>query len=583
MGGRIGVVASASGRRCDTRATQSQPVEPAGACEMVRAGAEWASWTTGGALGAELAMAPAGRSIPGCLPPAIGSTPMRHSTELDALGCYSRTLRHLQEQMTTAPTAQHMQAAAAHLDGLAGSEFRRVVPATDRRRLGTFFTGGELRARVVRPHRRAIGAGGMVIDPACGFGDLLLAAAELIPSDWAPQQRIDHLATHLHGRDVLSPLVGIALQRLDLWARAALAATPSDSVIKQMRQPRDYGVVTGDALDGSVDWAAYSIVLLNPPYTSISLDPARSWGGGRVTQAAPFTLDVLQQLEPGTSMAAILPDVLRTGSRYERWRREVERHSEVTDVDVYGKFDRWTDVDVFVLHLKRRDVARTARVPLAHERRAMSISAGAATEYQTQQHAAFMNRSGSTVDASSDADLSAPSGAVVGWWQSAPSAGGVLGGIADISVGDVVPHRHLSDAFSPPEGSSKRRVRYLTIHNLPIGIELTHSPDTVRFHGRTHKGPFVVLRRTSAPSGNTGVPRLRPSIYLGADAVAVENHLIVVKPRSVDVRALAQAMTLPAVTHWLDHRLRLRHLTVTALRQMPVSLLGLEAHDGRGD
>lgn len=507
---------------------------------------------------------------------------MRDTTDLDELGSYSRTLQLLQAEMETGSADQHLVTAAAHLDGLAGREFRRVVSAPTRRRLGTFFTGSELRARAVGPYRRVIAAGGRVLDPACGFGDLLLAAADLIPTTWAPRRRVDHLASHFHGRDLLGPLVSIAAQRFDLWAKLTMHEA-TQNLIDKRRGPLAHGLTTGDALDGSVNWPAYSLLLLNPPFTSVRLVPNRSWAGGRITQAAPFTLDVLIELAPGTSMAAILPDVLRTGSRYGRWRREIEARAEVKGVDVYGRFDRWTDVDVFVLHLKRHEPATASRKGRPQARMASLPADRVSPAQRTGLHADSVIEPNSLMLDPVHPSTATPSDAGGSWWRTDASTGAKLQDIAVISVGDVVPHRHLDDAFVPPAGSYAKEFQFLTVHNLPIGGELTESPDTVRFHGRTHHGPFVVLRRTSAPSRDTGTPRLRASLYLGADPVAVENHLIVVKPRKqcpMSVRALALALTSKAVTDWLDHRLRLRHLTVTALRQMPVTLLAIK--DGHG-
>jgi hypothetical protein len=503
-------------------------------------------------------------------------------TGLEGLGSYSQTLRLLRRQVASEGAEDFVAAATAHLDGLAGTEFRRVISAADRRAMGTFFTSSELRERAVRPHRRVIAAGGRVLDPACGFGDLLLAAADLLPARWTPTQRIYHASTHLHGRDLHAPLVDVAAQRLELWAQLHIEQKPRGLVKTQEAALPGPSLTTGDAFDGSLEWGAFSLVLLNPPYTKVRLETSRSWASGSVTQAAPFTLDVLARVSQGTSVAAILPDVLRTGARYERWREELEELAEVRDVDVYGKFDRWTNVDVFILHLKRRGLGqRRARVPSREPER----PAGG------EPSAALPGAGGEgdpCVQLGPDGGLL---GAGVGrlgvtskaaWWRPDTSTGGLLEDIAEVSAGDVVPHRHLAEDFVAPEGDKVREVGYLTIHTLPSGAELHTSSETVRFHGRTHQGPFAVLRRTSAPSRRAGTARVRAALYTGAAPVAVENHLIVVKLRSGsvdDLRNLTKAMCSDAVTEWLDDRLRVRHLTVTAIRQMPLNLLKPKAND----
>src|SRR5437763_1245146 len=133
------------------------------------------------------------------------------SAGLGALAPYNVELRRLVEAVASDPFDEvSALAATQHLDGRAHREFRRIVPLDVRRDAGTFFTGSDLRTRVLRRYRAAIAAGTHVLDPACGFGDLLLAAADHIPASWSPLRRVDHARTHLHGRDIQSPLVDVA-------------------------------------------------------------------------------------------------------------------------------------------------------------------------------------------------------------------------------------------------------------------------------------------------------------------------------------------------------------------------------------
>jgi hypothetical protein len=69
-----------------------------------------------------------------------------------------------------------------------------------------------------------------------------------------------------------------------------------------------------------------------------------------VNAAALFVLRALENMRPGARLLAVLPDVLRSGSRYEKWRRQVSRLALLENVDVLGVFDADTDVHVFLIN-----------------------------------------------------------------------------------------------------------------------------------------------------------------------------------------------------------------------------------------
>lgn len=59
---------------------------------------------------------------------------------------------------------------------------------------------------------------------------------------------------------------------------------------------------------------------------------------------------------------------------------------------------------------------------------------------------------------------------------------------------------------------------------------------------------------------------------LGEDAVAVENHLVVLRPLDGSQAACEQLLGVldsEATSQWLDRRIRCRHLTVGALQTVP--------------
>ena len=90
-----------------------------------------------------------------------------------------------------------------------------------------------------------------------------------------------------------------------------------------------------------------------------------------------------------------------------------------------------------------------------------------------------------------------------------------------------------------------------------------------RFEGRVFSPPFVVVRRTSRPGDKH---RALGTIINNARPVAVENHLLVLLPKDGTVKAcreLLRVLRKPQTTQWLDQYIRCRHLTVSALADLP--------------
>jgi hypothetical protein len=228
--------------------------------------------------------------------------------------------------------------------------------------------------------------------------------------------------------------------------------------------------------------------------------------------AGAFLELAIKNARPGEHISAILPDVLRSGTRYGRWRDAVAAQAEIRRVEPYGRFDPATDVDVFVLHLARRGAGK-------HEGAGWPATKQEATPTRVP-----------------------------------------LSDLATVTVGAVVPHRH---------GNRGPWRCYLEVGNAPAfgetGVRLKR-----RFTGTVVMPPFVVVRRTSNPSDRD---RLITTVISGEKPVAVENHLIVIKPHVASLtecRRIAGALGDPVARRWIDATIRCRHLTTTALKQIPV-------------
>ena len=138
-------------------------------------------------------------------------------------------------------------------DRLAAEAAAVLQGADDRRRRGAFFTPPDVAAALVG---HVVG-GGTVVDPACGAGVFLLAAARRLYEDGCADRRT-LVRRCLFGADVDSASV-VATRRI----LAAWAGVDSDEVV---------GVVVGDPLrDGSSVWPdrppdGFDSVVGNPPF-----------------------------------------------------------------------------------------------------------------------------------------------------------------------------------------------------------------------------------------------------------------------------------------------------------------------------
>jgi hypothetical protein len=395
----------------------------------------------------------------------------------------------------------------AALNGQAGAELRLAAPLETRRKFGAFFTGTDLGAKLIGCGT-GFGPKSVFYDPTCGMGDLLIAAARQLPICKSLPKTLKQWGQQLSGTDLHQEFIDGARTRLVLLARQR---HKSDEVLKSSNAEFFPNIRVADGLKQAALFSRATHLLLNPPFGQVAAPLDCKWAGGRITEAAAFVIAALEQAKPGTQMLAILPEVLRSGSFSEHWRRRVSQLAEIQLVEPYGIFDDSADVDVFLLRL--------------------------ASRADTQNPAPHL------------------------WTTTAAPHTVQLADFFDVHVGRVVPYR---DKKAGPLH------RYIHPRNIAVWTEVTRIPEKRRHKGVAYQPPFVVLRRTSRP----GDPyRAAATVVLGKKPVAVENHLIVCEPRdkSADTcRALMSQLHTQRANEFLDQRIRCRHLTVGAVREIPL-------------
>lgn len=374
-----------------------------------------------------------------------------------------------------------------------------------RRKTGAFFTRPDLADALVAPLRQELKGNATVMDPACGAGELLLAATRHFKRVRDEGRLLELWEERIFGRDLFEEFV------LSARLRMFRAARPEASRLPDLEELFP-GIRRGCSLSDADAYAHASHVVMNPPFTLVRAPAECEWRTGRVSSAALFLEAAAKHCEPGTRIAALLPDVLRSGSGYDEWRAMIARHVKISSTKIIGRFARWADVDVFLLHgvVRKRPIGGVA----------------------------------------SDR-----------WPSLARAANSRLGDQFTVSVGPVVDYR------SPMQGTWRP---YLTVDDAPAwGTVQSAQLTKRRFEGTVFLPPFVVVRRTSRAGD---AYRMVGTIVTGPQPVAVENHLLVLRPADDTLRsceALVQGLQTPSTTRWLDRRIRCRHLTVGAVSDLP--------------
>jgi hypothetical protein len=366
---------------------------------------------------------------------------------------------------------------------------REFVPLHKLRERGAFFTSNDMAEKLWAPALQGLGPSSVVVDPACGAGDLLIP-----PLTRLLAERPDSVPRSIRGIDVERDFVRAARTRLALLSGRSTGEFSA--------------IVTGDFLEDDISGtlALATHVVMNPPFSMVPSPPGSEWSSGAVSAAAVFVDKALESMASGARLLAILPDVLRSGARYGRWRRSVRRRSNLVRLEDLGQFDELTDVHVFALELVREENPSWNALSLEEAR-------------------------------VSDASR--------------------VGDFFDVRVGAVVPHRHAEVGPS---------LRFITARGLS---SLPADPPYRRFPGRADRGPFVAVRRTSRPGERnrakaTLVDRDEDMAVENHLIVLKQRD-----PAAFGYGDLLDVLRSGSTTEFLDEVIRCRHLTVGAVRDVP--------------
>jgi len=383
---------------------------------------------------------------------------------------------------------------------------RELIPIEELRDAGSFFTGDVMAEDAVAYFAGSISKNSMILDPTCGAGNLLIACSKKLPVNRSSLIKTLTLwGRCLAGFDLVPEFVEATKLRLIL-------AAISRKVCPDLRNLAEakallFNIRDANAFDHKATFAKATHIIINPPYYKMKAGESCGWADGKINAAAKFMAFIAIHAQNEAHVSAILPDVLRSGTRYEKWRNLISSKLDCSICSA-GRFDSKTDVDVFLL---RGQIAAPINA---------------------------LNWLGVNYSAKTVADY------------------------FDITIGPVVPYRDKKKGPTSP---------YIHPKILPLWAEIKDSDieETWEYSGTLKLPPFVAIRRTSSPSD---LYRAGATLIKGTQKIAVENHLIVARPKSgtiKDSKKLLNVLKDKRTNDFLNQRIRCRHLTVTAVKEIP--------------
>ncbi|MFT5308958.1 MAG: hypothetical protein ACI96V_002122 [Thalassolituus oleivorans] len=381
---------------------------------------------------------------------------------------------------------------------------REVLTIKEMREAGSFFTGQELASKVVSSFQAPITFSSVVLDPTCGAGNLLIEVSRTLGVEATLSETLKIWGGVLWGFDLHQHFIEATKLRLIIEAlnRGVVQDCGLEEACSFFENIR---VQDGLSLE-QLNLEKVTHVVMNPPFTIMPSPNNYYWKKGKVNTAGVVLDSYLRSLPTGCNISAVLPDVLRSGSRYQLLRCFVSSLLQ-GDAKVWGRFNRKTDVDVFLL---------SGRI--------------------------VPNAEGSVE------------------WQKPNDITETINDFFDVRTGPLVAYRDPEEGPEYPYFYPKNCKKWAVVNEVV---------EKRRFLGKVLDPPFVVIKRTSSPTDRN---RASATLINLKVPVAVENHMIVLKPKDDKLKTckkLIKVLRKKRTDEFLNERIRLRHLTVGVVKEIP--------------
>jgi hypothetical protein len=381
---------------------------------------------------------------------------------------------------------------------------RDCLTIEEMREAGSFFTGTLLAEKAIESFECPLDFDSVVLDPTCGAGNLLIACSRRLNVEKKLSETLSKWGEVLHGYDISTTFIEATKLRLIIEALHRGTINDCDITTAMDLLPN---ISIKNSIDiEEIDLTNITHIIMNPPFTIWESPKTNYWKSGKINAAGIFLDKYVRNLPVNCNLSAILPDVLRSGSRYADLRNYISTKLE-GETSIWGRFNAKTDVDVFILSGKLKDNITPIK------------------------------------------------------WFPISESTNLLSSLYEVRTGPLVAYR------DPQEGEE---YPYIHPKNCTAWLTLTDVDERRRFSGTVLMPPFVVVKRTSSPSDRF---RASATIINLKEDVAVENHLIIIKPKSLkldDCKILVELLKSDNTNEFLNQRIRLRHLTIGVIKDIPL-------------
>jgi len=382
----------------------------------------------------------------------------------------------------------------------------KSIPFKQKKDEGIFFTPQKTSELAAEKLNYRTGDGS-VLDPACGTGNLLIEVANKLQAKNCLTETLQNWNEIIFGLDINRKFINITKIKIIALAISKGSKPANDLNLKKCMSLLS-NIKKGDF---TKEYEKYSgsikNIIMNPPFCSINTPDHIKWTTGKSNAAATFTYLASKIIPTNGKIVGVLPDVLRSGSRYNAWRKELNSLLEY-EIEPVGNFEKGVQVDVFILTGNGIE-----KKPFLPEEIKNTFSGPKLSDY------------------------------------------------FDISVGPVVPHRDKLEGIESPFAHAKILPPWMVINS--INERIAHA-------GRKTTTPFIAIRRTSSPKDKH---RIVASIINCEEPVAVENHIIILSPKSKNLETCLKYIDVlksEAVDTYINEKIRCRHLTVGIVKSIPL-------------
>ncbi|WP_276239963.1 N-6 DNA methylase, partial [Pasteurella multocida] len=370
--------------------------------------------------------------------------------------------------------------------------------------LGAFFTPQELTTAAISQFSTAITTKSVVLDPCCGVGNLLIESSRQLGVSSSLSSTLQQWGSVLWGYDIEPNFIEITKLRLIIDALAR--GVELDCSIEQACNYLS-NIEVKDALSVTrMELESVTHLFINPPFISIDSPKRDYWKQGKVNSAGVFFDFYLRALPIECDVVAILPDVLRSGSRYQSFRNFVDENLQGV-CQIKGRFSAIADVDVFIL---------AGRVK------------------KTTNHIQWVETSHCDV---------------------------ALGDKYDVMIGPLVAYRDEQVGQSYP---------YFHPKNCKNWQVITTADEYRKFSGRVVSPPCVVIKRTSSPSDKyraaATLINLKEPVAVENHLIVVTPKDKTLK----SCQKLLKLLAKDEVNQFINQCIRARHLTVGVIKTIPL-------------